>query len=95
MVAFGKSTPAKTPSPASKDSPASEKASSSASPLISPASKPSFEGSTWPTNDEVMDCDGNLIHYYDDDGFPALMYLESRGSERRGLAVGALGEGGS
>ena len=80
MVAFGKSTPAKTPSPALKDS---------------PASKPSFEGSTWPTNDEVMDCDGNLIHYYDDDGFPALMYLESRGSERRGLAVGALGEGGS
>ena len=87
MVAFGKSTPAKTPSPAS------EKASSS--PPISPASKPSFEGSTWPTNDEVMGCDGNLIHYDDDDGFPALMYLESRGSERRGLAVGALGEGGS
>ena len=89
MVAFGKSTPAKTPSPASK------KASSFAFPPISPASKPSFEGSTWPTNDEVMGCDGNLIHYDDDDGFPALMYLESRGSERRGLAVGALGEGGS
>ena len=95
MVAFGKSTPAKTPSPALKDSPASEKASSSASPPISPASKPSFEGSTWPTNDEVMGCDGNLIHYHDDDGSPALMYLESRGSERRGFAVGALGEGGS
>ena len=86
-MAFGKSTPAKTPSPASK------KASSPASPPFSPASKPSFEGSTWPTNDEVMVCDGYLIHY--DDGFPALMYLESRGSERRGLAVGALGEGGS